>query len=85
MDVKLGRTVDVPVGPKDDWGGQLMRTDWQASEEATRALARHLHTVRRVLNGEASLNDLGGSYDALVATPEGAALLEQAEADDGDV
>jgi len=32
-----------------------------------------------VLNGEASLNDLGGSYDALQAAPETAALIRQAE------
>lgn len=50
-----------------------------APEKATRALAQHLHTVRKVLNGKASLNDLGGSYDALQAAPETAALIRQAE------
>ena len=59
------------------------RAGFDASpNEATEALRQHLHTVRAVLNGNALLNDLGGSYDAFVATPEGRALMGE---DDGDV
>lgn len=68
--------------------GAMMHDDginaWEAAhdaapDDATRALEQHLRTVRMVVNGEASLNDLGGSYDGLQATPETAALIRQAE------
>jgi hypothetical protein len=80
MKVKLGYEQERPLGSPDEFGGQVVRTDWVAgSENATKALEQHLRTVRNVLNGEASLNDLGGSYDALQAEPETAALIRQAE------
>ena len=78
----LGQSIDVEIddeAPGECW--QVMHD--AAPSEPTEALRQHLRTVRAVLNGDASLNDLGGSYDAFVATPEGRALLQ--EGDDGSV
>jgi len=78
MEVKLAH-VREEIRDYDEMGAIREEVCEIAPDDATRALEQHLRTVRMVVNGEASLNDLGGSYDELQATPETAALIRQAE------